>query len=226
MELPQQVRSQMEFGNEGNLRFASCVAMPKVRYEMGQAPARGDVMTNLVLGTIFFSLFTLNWASLAAYVGLTAFLTTLPQQPRLGVFIFTSATIFIPTIIFLGNQNFFYRLDRFDFYDHEATRVFHVGRFILNACFCSGMALSLLSGRYLPPQLRRSLRLTCLWAMAFSMLWMVGGPGGIFISILFVPNSDWLASRLIFIALFLAISGVTFWRLSAIHNRGGTDSAT
>jgi hypothetical protein len=183
-------------------------------------------MTDIVWGTIFFSLVTLSWSSLAAYVGLTAFLSTLPQQPRLGVFIFTSATILVPTLLFLGDQDCFYWLDRFDSYYYSATHIFHVGRFILNACFCSGLVISLMSGRYLPFQLRRSLRLTCLWALAFSTLWMMGGPGGIFISILFVPNSDWLTSRLIFVALFLIISMAAFWRLSVIYKGGRTDPST
>jgi len=188
--------------------------MPRVRNGMGPCLATGDGMNNAIWGTIIFSIITLSWASLAAYVGMTAFLATLSRQPRLGVFIFTSATILIPTITFLSDQYWFIWLDQFRL-DFSDDRTFATGRFILNACFYSGMVMSLLSGRYLPHPLRRPIRLTCLWALAFATLWAVG-PGGIFMSMLFVPDSDLLGSRLIFVVAFLAISMGAFWRLSAI----------
>ena len=100
-------------------------------------------MTNLVWGTIILSFFTLSWALLAAYVGVTAFLTTSFRYPRRGVFIFTSAAILIPTFIFLGDPDSINWLDRYNVYnfDSDTGRVFWTGRFVLNGSFFSGMVL-------------------------------------------------------------------------------------
>ncbi len=94
----------------------------------------------------FLALIFLSWAALAAYVGLTAFLMTQPWRARWIFFLFTAAVILVPTGFFLDDQSAVPRLNDLWILTGEKTHVFWFGKFLLNACFFSGMAVSLLSG--------------------------------------------------------------------------------
>jgi len=182
-------------------------------------------MPDVTSDAMSFSLFSLSWASLAAYVGLTTFLVTSCWQPRLAVLLFTSATILITTIFFLTSRHPFYWLDRFNFYYPNTVPTFSAGRFLLNACYYSGMILSLLSARHFPPRQKRHIRLTSLLALTFAFFWTETGRARIFLPLIFSPDGK-LALRLIFIAIFLAIGTATFCQQFATSKSDSTDPST
>ena len=176
-------------------------------------------MNDEVWGFVFLSLFAISWASLAAFVGLAVFLIDLLDGLRIYLFMFAAATVLVPTIAFLLDQEWYTWLYWFDINASGDTRIFHTGNWIMNACFFVSVALTYMSKPRLPAELHRPLDRICYLCLIFAVLWAVAGPGGIFLDMVFVPNDEWVVSRLIFVPAFLAVSIATFRWLARLHRR-------
>ena len=167
------------------------------------------------MGIFILTLIAVNWAALAAYVGLSAFLATQPSASRRAVHLFTAAVILAPTVCFLIDQNFYHWLDNFILRGVINGRAFYAGPFVLNAAFFGGMTLSWISSYRLPDWLRKKVRLICLCAALPPLAWVVSDARTIFLPLLFVPNAEFLLSRVLFLTCFALVSFGTYCLLAA-----------
>ena len=168
------------------------------------------------MGIFVQAMMAFSWGALAAYVGMVAFLATQPRVPRFGIFVFTSAVILIPLGCFLYDQDSYRWLDTLTFQDVGTNRGFFAGYFFVNVCFFSGMALSFLSARRLPAPLPGKVRRFCAYAALPSIPWVSASfSPGLFLPIVFVPDAQFLTSRLVFLVFFLLVSIGTYCLLAS-----------
>jgi hypothetical protein len=160
---------------------------------------------------IFLFFLAVSWGSLAAYLGMATYVASLPGIRRQGIYVFTSCAILIPSFIFLLDQDSYTWLDAFTYQDIMPDRNFCTGFFGVNVCFFEGIALSFTSARYLAMPLRIYVRRICILALLPAMLCTVANiPRGLFLPLAFVPNGEFIISRLILLAFMLVVGTLTF----------------
>ncbi len=153
--------------------------------------------------SVFWVIFILAWSSYAAFVGLTGFLLSRFRGSHLIPYLGVSVLIVVPTVIELFDQNVFQMV-------HGIVYWLSMGAMTL-------LLASWFMSRGLPVWLARLCRSVSAVTFAVAVLWSLGGPGGLFLPLLFFPNRDVLAAHLIFSLLFLLVSGATFFGLEYIR---------
>ena len=131
--------------------------------------------------SVFWVIFTLAWSSYAAFVGLTCFLLCRHRGPHLIPYLGVSVLIVVPTLAELFDQN-----------------AFQWARGIVYWLSMGAMTLLIASwfvSRRLPGRLGKLCRSLSALTFSLAVLWSLGGPGGLFLPLLFFPDRDVLVAR-------------------------------
>jgi hypothetical protein len=153
--------------------------------------------------SFFWVIFTLAWSSYAVFVGLTGFLLYRFRGTHLIPYLGVSALIVVPTLIELFDQN-----------------AFQVARGVIYWLSMGAMALLLVSwfmSRSLPARMAKLCRSVSAVTLFVAVFWSLGGPGGLFLPLLFFPSREVVAAHLIFSLLFFVVSVATFYGLTRIR---------
>jgi hypothetical protein len=153
--------------------------------------------------SVFWVIFTLAWSSYATFVGLTCFLLCRHRGPHLIPYLGVSVLIVVPTLAELFDQN-----------------AFQWARGIVYWLSMGAMTLLIASwfvSRRLPGRLGKLCRSLSALTFSLAVLWSLGGPGGLFLPLLFFPDRDVLVAHLLFSLLFLIVSAATFVGLERIR---------
>jgi len=153
--------------------------------------------------SFFWVIFTLAWISYAVFVGLTGFLLYRFRGPHLIPYLGVSVLIVVPTLIELFDQN-----------------AFQVARGFIYWLSLGAMTLLLVSwftSRSLPVRMAKLCRSVSAVTFFAAVFWSLGGPGGLFLPLLFFPNRKVFAAHLIFSLLFFLVSVATFYGLTRIR---------
>ncbi len=153
--------------------------------------------------SVFWGIFILAWCSYAAFVGLTGFLLYRFRGPHLVPYLGVSVLIVAPTAI--------------ELFDQYAFQVVPGVLYWLSMGAITLLIASWFMSRSLPIWLARLCRSISAVTFAVAVLWSLGGPGGLFLPLLFFPNRYVLAAHLIFSLLFLLVSFATFFGLERIR---------
>jgi len=153
--------------------------------------------------SVFWGIFILAWSSYAAFVGVTGFLLYRFRGPHLVPYLGVSILIVVPTVI--------------ELFDQYAFQVVHGIVYWLSMGAMTLLIASWFMSRSLPVWLAKLCRSVAALTFAVAVLWSLGGPGGLFLPLLFFPNRDVLAAHLIFSLLFLLVSFATFFGLERIR---------
>ncbi len=148
---------------------------------------------------VFWVIFIGAWISYTVFIGLTGFLLYRVRGLRLIPFVGVSALIVIPTVIELVDQYAF---------EWAHTVIYGLSMVVLTLL----MAAWFMS-RGLPGRLAKLSRSVSVITFVVAVFWTLGGPGGLFLPLLFFPNRDVLAAHLLFSLLFLLIPVATFLML-------------
>lgn len=153
--------------------------------------------------SFFWVIFTLAWSSYAVFVGLTGFLLYRFRGTHLIPYLGVSALIVVPTLVELFDQN-----------------AFQVARGVIYWLSMGSMTLLLVSwfmSRRLPVRMAKLCRSVSAVTFFVAVFWSLGGPGGLFLPLLFFPNREVFAAHLIFSVLFFLVSVATFYGLTRIR---------
>lgn len=153
--------------------------------------------------SFFWVIFIGAWSSYAIFVGLTGFLLSRVRGLRLIPFVGVSVLIVVPTLVEIIDQD-----------------AFQWARGMIYWLSMAAMALLIaawFASRGLPGRLARISRSVSAVTFLVAVLWSLGGPGGLFLPLLFFPNRYVLGAHLLFSGLFLLVSGVTFLALRRVH---------
>jgi hypothetical protein len=146
--------------------------------------------------SLFWVIFVLAWGSYAAFIGLTGFLLYRVRGPQLVPYVGVSALILIPTLVELYDQN-----------------AYQWARGLTYWLSMSAMTLLVVSwfvSRSLPGRLAKVTRALSAATFLWVVLWSLGGPGGLFLPLLFFPERLVLGAHLVFSLLFLLVTVMTF----------------
>jgi len=155
--------------------------------------------------SFFWVIFIFAWSSYAIFVGLTGLLLYRVRGAHLIPFLGVSVLIVVPTLAELFDQYAFQRTQGIIYWLSMGTITL-----LLASWFMS---------RSLPVWLARICRSISAITFLVAVFWSLGGPGGLFLPLLFFPNRAVLTAHVIFSLLFLLVSVATFFGLERIHGK-------
>ena len=155
--------------------------------------------------SFFWVIFIFAWSSYAIFVGLTGLLLYRVRGAHLIPFLGVSVLIVVPTLAELFDQYAFQRTQGIIYWLSMGTITL-----LLASWFMS---------RSLPVRMAKLCRSVSAVTFFVAVFWSLGGPGGLFLPLLFFPNREIFAAHFIFILLFSLVSVATFYGLMRM---GGT----